>query len=245
MVHSIKRSKKSRYGKGGYDLAKLAHGPWCEHPRALEKTQALVHQRLHLSDTGWHPAWIPPALPFCTSSCNQYVTRICKPSKKYKNMVWVFFFFFLQATCSLSMWSPTLCVANPINKTVKHLSCNWIPAHDKEQIWSTTNSWEEHSILALCFTARPQLPTNISRNFCSGPKRRRGGKEKGKVILHHRKLRGEMVFATVLLWPNTTGEQRSSILIKLKCKISEGFYEIRRKTHKGQLSTLSGQKALT
>lgn len=92
MVHSIKRSKKSRYGKGGYDLAKLAHGPWCEHPRALEKTQALVHQRLHLSDTGWHPAWIPPALPFCTSSCNQYVTRICKPSKKYKNMVWVFFF---------------------------------------------------------------------------------------------------------------------------------------------------------
>lgn len=59
-----------------------------------------------------------------------------------------------------------------------------------------------------------------------------------------------MVFATVLLCPNTTGELPSSVLSKLKCKISEGFYEIKTKNHIDQLHlydsvTLNEQKALT
>lgn len=154
------------YEKTGYERAELAHRPWCEHPWAVEKPQVLEHQRLCLSDRGWQAAQIPPALSFCTSSCNRYVTRICKQSKKIQKHD---FFFFLQATCRLSMWSTTLCVASPINKTVKHLSCNWIPAHDKERIWSMTNSWEEHSKLTLCFTARLQFPTKAKHSFCSVP----------------------------------------------------------------------------
>lgn len=79
------------YEKTGYERAELAHRPWREHPWAVEKPQVLEHQRLCLSDRGWQAAQIPPALSFCTSSCNRYVTRICKQSKKKcKNMIFFF-----------------------------------------------------------------------------------------------------------------------------------------------------------
>ena len=57
--------------------------------------------------------------------------------------------------------------SKPNKQNCKHLSCNWIPAHDKEWIWSVTNSWEELSILALYFTACLQFPTKANQNFYS------------------------------------------------------------------------------
>lgn len=55
------------------------------------KTQVLEHQCLCVSD-GMAVSWIPPALPFCTSSCNQYVTRIRRQSKKLQKHGVGFFF---------------------------------------------------------------------------------------------------------------------------------------------------------
>lgn len=126
-------------GKGN-ELAKLTHGPWHEQRRALEK-----HKSWSISVFVWVMGWqshgyLQPCL-FAHPAAISMSQESVDSQKNYKNMAWVFFSF-LRATCSQSMRSTTLCVENPINKTVKHLSCNWIPAHGKEGIWAMANSWE-------------------------------------------------------------------------------------------------------
>lgn len=117
-------------------------------------------------------AWISPALSFCRYSCNQYVTRTVNSEKNTK---WWFFSFLISTNHLLPVNTLHNLLCSKSNKqNCKASVLDWIPAHDKEQIWSTRNSWEEHSVLALCFRSFLPKPTRISA------KHQRGGKEKVK-----------------------------------------------------------------
>lgn len=139
--HSPQLSQGIRmYGRREREMSRpslpMGHG----RRNTAEKTQVLEHQYF-VGVMGWQShGYFQPCLPAHPAAIS--MSQESRDSRKnYKTMAWVFFSF-LWATCSQSMWSTNLCVENPINKTVKHLSCNWIPAHGKEWIWAMANSWE-------------------------------------------------------------------------------------------------------
>lgn len=178
MIHSFKRSKKLWEKSKRKEVMSQPSSP-TDHDMSIFKLWRkykpwCISVCVWVIQAGRLHGYLQPFL-FAHPAAISMSQESINSQKNIKNM---FIFSFYKPPVPCQWGAQPLCVANPINKTVKHLSCNWIPAHDKERIWSTTNSWEEHSILTLCFTAHLQFLTKTNQNFGLAPKRRRGERKR-------------------------------------------------------------------